>query len=229
METTSQGTASDWLVGAFKKHPEGLLLLAAGAVLMMRQGPVQALTGNAVSRVAEAAADARNYAADAADRTLRSAGSMASSASDYASQATTKVGEQSGRAIQQAQSTLQAGISRVLREQPLMVAVAGMAAGAAIASAFSATDFEKETLGPIGDQVSEAASRVGEQLKEATATAGETLKKAADQRGLNVDGLKDVASEVAGAFTGSMSGKGDGQNKKQPNDSQGKKQPNDAY
>jgi hypothetical protein len=221
MDNTLQGSASDWLIGAFKKHPEGLLLLAAGAVLMMRQGassPVQTAAGNAASRVAEAAADARNYAADAADRTLRSAGSMASTASDYAKQATQNVGEQSGRAIQQAQSSLQAGINRVLKEQPLLVAVAGMAAGAAVASAFSTTDFEKETLGPIGDQVSEAASRVGDQLKEATATAGATLKKAADQRGLNVEGLKDVASEVAGAFTGGMGTRGDGQNKKQSND-----------
>ena len=125
---------------------------------------------------------------------------------DYAAQATRKVGEQSERIVQQAQSTLQDGISRVLNEQPLVIAVAGMAAGAALASVLRPTNFEKEALGPIGDQVAEAANRVGEQIKEATATAGETLKKAADQRGLNAEGLKDVASEVAGAFKGSFGG-----------------------
>jgi hypothetical protein len=206
---TSQGTSADWLLGAFKKNPEGFLLLAAGAVLLMRQGrnsQPQAVASDAASSVADAAAGARDYAADVTNRTARSASSMASAASEYATQATRKVGEQSERVVQQAQSTLQQGINRVLKEQPLVIAVAGIAAGAAIASAFPATDFEKETLGPIGDQVADAANRVGEQLKEATATAGETLKKAADERGLNAEGLKEVASEVAGAFKGSIAG-----------------------
>ena len=33
----SAGNTSDWLLGAMKKNPEGLLLLAAGAVLLMRK------------------------------------------------------------------------------------------------------------------------------------------------------------------------------------------------
>jgi hypothetical protein len=120
--------------------------------------------------------------------------------------------------MNQAQSAIQQTFGRVLNEQPLAIAVAGIAAGAAIASVFPASDFEKETLGPIGDQVSEAAVRVGEQLKEATATAGQTLKGAAEQRGLNAGGLKEVASEVADAFSSSMSGRsgsgGDAQSRK---------------
>jgi hypothetical protein len=135
------------------------------------------------------------------------------------------MGEQSERLVQQAQSTLQGTLNRVLQEQPLVIAVAGIAAGAAMAAAFPATDFEKETLGPIGDQVSDVASRVGEQLKEATAQAGETLKKAADERGLNPDGLKEVASEVAGAFGSSMSGGSDqGGSKSQSNQGSGNSQ-----
>ena len=66
---------------------------------------------------------------------------------------------------------------------------------------------ERQTLGPIGDQISGAAGRMGEQLQQATAKAGEKLKSAADERGLNADGLKDVAKEVASAFSEGMSGK----------------------
>jgi hypothetical protein len=66
---------------------------------------------------------------------------------------------------------------------------------------------ERRTLGPIGDQVAEAAGRVGEQLQQATVKAGEKLKTAADERGLNTDGLKEVASEVASAFGDTMAGK----------------------
>ena len=108
--------------------------------------------------------------------------------------------------MDQAQSTFQSTMNRVLQDQPLVVALAGMAAGAAVAAAFPTTDFEKETLGPLGEQVSDAASRVGEQLKEATVKAGEKLKNVVDEKGLNSSGLKDVASEVAGAFSGSMTG-----------------------
>jgi ElaB/YqjD/DUF883 family membrane-anchored ribosome-binding protein len=215
---------SDWVLGAVKKNPEGLLLLAAGAVLLMRKsgggaGNGQRRSGNSRdSGMTKAAGEAKGYAADIADRAKKTVDSVASSASDYADEATRTVSAQSARVFEQAQSTFQGTKDRVLKDQPLVVAVAGLAAGAAIAAAFPATDREKSTLGPIGDQVSEAAGRIGEQLKEATAQAGETLKKAADERGLNADGLQKVASEVAGAFSGSMTG-GSGQGGSQPSQS----------
>jgi hypothetical protein len=199
---TSQGTAAEWLVGAFKKNPEGILLLAAGAVLLMRQSSGSAPT----QAVADAAAGVRDYAADVTGRTVQSASSMASAASDYVKEATRTVGEQSERTAHKAQSALQDGINRVLNDQPLVIAMAGIAAGAALASVLRPTEFEKEALRPIGEKATEAAARVGEQLKEATATAGETLRHAADQRGLNAQGLKDVASEVTGSFTSSLAG-----------------------
>jgi len=204
---TSQGTGADWLIGAFKRNPESFLLMAAGAVLLLRNGggaQAQAVAGDAVSTVASAAAGGRDFATNVTDRAVRSATSMASAASDYATQTTRKVGEQSGRIVQQARSTFRDGITRVVNEQPLVIAMAGLATGAALASVLRPTEFENEALRPVHEQVVEAATHVGDQLKEATATAGETLTKAADQRGLTVDGLKDVATEVAGAFKDSF-------------------------
>jgi hypothetical protein len=252
MNRQSQGYSgtSDWLLSALKQNPEGLLLLAAGAALLMRTGRLgsaataggrrvgqaAAEASDAVAaggarfadtaasggaRFAQAASGAKDYAADvagrtmdkagefassAAGRTMNKAGEFASSASAMAGDARRAVGRQSERFVEQAQSTFQSTMDRILKDQPLFVAVAGMAAGAALAAAFPATDFEKQNLGPIGDQVSDAAERIGEQLKEATAKAGETLKSAAQGRGLDAEGLKDVASEVADAFTASMSG-----------------------
>ena len=216
----SQEGPADWLLGAFKKNPEGLLLLAAGAVLMMRQrgnGSTQAMASEGASRMTAAAESVRDSAADITDRTMKSASDMASQASDYATQATRqasdyatqatrKVSQQSERVIRQAQSTIQDTVTRVLKDQPLMVVVAGLAAGAAVASVFPSTELEKEALSPIGERMTEAATRAGEQLKEATVAAGDTLKKAAEQRGLNVDELKDVANEAAGAFKERISG-----------------------
>jgi len=222
----SAGSTSDWLVGAVKKNPEGLLLLAAGAVLLMRKAGGMGSTNapnamgqrsshfrsdgftKAASGAKEYAAGARDYAADVAERAKQTVGSVASSASEYADQARRTVSRQSERVMDQAQSTVQNTINRVLQDQPLVVALAGMAAGAAVAAAFPTTEFEKGTLGPLGEQVSDAANRVSEQLKEATVKAGEKLKNVADEKGLNPSGLKDVASEVAGAFSGSMTGSG---------------------
>jgi hypothetical protein len=132
--------------------------------------------------------------------------SGASSASEYAGQARRVVGERSERIAQNAQSVVQGTMDRVLQDQPLMIAIAGVAAGVAVAAAFPATDFEKQTLGPVGEQVTDAAGRVGDQLKEAAFNASDTLKTVAAERGLNAEGLKDVASEVAQAFGSTMKG-----------------------
>jgi hypothetical protein len=218
-QSHSNSGTSDWLLGALKQNPEGLLLLAAGAVLLMRKSGTgsslmrsAASAGNDFAQTAGGAtSQAKNYAADIAERTKDKAGAWASSASEMAGDARRAVGEQSDRLLQQA-SGVQETMNRVLQEQPLFLALAGLAAGAALAAALPSTDFEREKLGPIGEQVTGAAGRVGEQLKEATAKAGETLKSAVEGRRLNADGLKEVAADVADAFTGSMSGSADQKN-----------------
>jgi hypothetical protein len=156
--------------------------------------------------VSQAADSARGYASGVAGKVGETASSYASTASSYASSAASYAAEQSGQYARQAQSTLQDTITRVVQDQPLTVALAGLAAGAAIAAMFPATDMEKQTLGPAGQRLTEAAGQLGEQLKEGAAKAGERLMSAAEERGLNADGLKEVAREAAGAFGSSFSG-----------------------
>jgi hypothetical protein len=220
---------SEWLLNTVKQNPEGLLLLAAGAVLLLRKS--SSASARSVSRAysqsnsqypqpagASVGDTMRESAAGFADQAKEAVSSFASSASGYAGEARRAVGEQSERIVRSTQSTLQSSMDRVLQDQPLLIAAAGLAAGVAVAAAFPATAMEKQALGPIGDQISEAAGRVGEQLQQATAKAGEKLKSAADERGLNTDGLKEVATEVASAFGDTMSGKKD-----QPSTRAGKK------
>jgi ElaB/YqjD/DUF883 family membrane-anchored ribosome-binding protein len=205
---SATSSAGDWLFSAVKQNPEGLFMLAAAAVLLLRKSAPQ--VSNAVSAagarparaVSEAAAGARSYLGDVADQTRRTASDIAASASDYASSAASAAREQSEQVMRDAGSTLRETVGRVVQEQPFMVAIAGLAAGAAIASVFPSTDIEKETLAPIREQMTEAASQAAEHLKEATTKAGEILKEAAQERGLTTDGMKEVASEVAAAFTG---------------------------
>lgn len=216
------GDSGEWLLNIVKRNPEGLLLLAAGAVLMMRtdgsQSPRAAATdghtrtvAKSASKVADPVTDTLNHTLDAASsytstvsatarETMDAAKSYASSAAEYADQARRAAGEQSDRVVREARSRAQA----VLQNQPLAIVAAGLAVGAALAAAFPPTELERETLGPVGDQMSKAAERVGDQLRQATAKAGEKLKSAVEERGLHAEGLKEVAGEVADTFKASM-------------------------
>jgi hypothetical protein len=268
-DTYSQ--AGDWLLGAVRRNPEALLLMAAGCCLMMRGGRSPSRAGASVaqhmrdewddqtgrassearrasasareglSRAGESAADtaksagdyasqmkdrvtetasdyasqmkdrvtetASDYASQMKDRISDTASSYADSVADFAGDARRKVAERSAQLKRQTQATLQSSMQRVLREQPLAVAVAGLAAGAAVAALFPSTDIEDRALGGAHDKVKDAAEKAGERVMDAAGKAGERLKSAAEERGLTSEGLKEVAGEVADTFKDAMSGK----------------------
>ena len=219
MSERSQAGSPGWLLDTVKRNPEGLLLLAAGAVLMMRKTgaprAVQAATQAASQYAGDAYTNLQHTAAKTAEQTKDTmssyASAAASSAADYAATAGRTIGEQSTRLAGQAQSVLQTTINRVVQDQPLAIVLAGLAAGAAVAAAFPATELEKQALGPVAERVSDTAQKLGDQLKQAAANASEKIMSAADERGLNVEGLKEIAGEAASAFTGTMTGKTDNQ------------------
>src|SRR4029077_7604845 len=74
------------------------------------------------------------------------------------------------------------------------------------AAAFPASDLENRTLGPTGERLRDAAGKAGEQLKDAATKAGQRLAAAADERGLNTEGLKEVARDVGEAFSNALEG-----------------------
>jgi hypothetical protein len=223
---------SDWLIGAVKNNPEGLLLLAAGCALMLRSGGSiverrmsgqraqstsyggrdwqyesnsrrQNRSGSGITESMSQAADsAREYASDMGRTVSEKTSAYASAIGDYADDARRTVADQSGRLVDQAQGTFR----HMLQEQPLALAVLGLAAGAAVAAALPATAIERQTLGPAGERLSEVAASTGEQLREAASKAGEKLMDVADERGLNSDGLKEAASDVADAFGSAFRG-----------------------
>ena len=226
------GLSADWLMSAVKKNPEGLLLLAAGCALLFRtrtsrsrqwshgyqsypsgqgqHGPRMEHRGSGgkdwemPEGMSRAADTAREYASNVGKTVGETARSYASAAGEYADHASQTIRDQSGRIAEQTQSM----IERIVREQPLAVAIAGAAAGAALAAAFPSTRMERETLGPTGKRLSEAATSAGEKLSKAASAAGERLMSAADERGVNAEGLKEVARDVAGSFEKSFSGSG---------------------
>jgi hypothetical protein len=228
-----QRYGSEWILNSIKRNPEGLLLLAAGAVLMLRTSSsasaqdvsrnetffdrgfeaTRNASGGRVSETLDRAADqargmmdaAQSYASTAADsarQSMDAAKSYASSAAAYTAEAGRTIGERSERISAEARTTVQ----NVVDRQPLAIMAAGVAAGVALAAIFPPTDIEKQTLGPVGEEMSKAAGRFGGQLRQATAKAGEKLRSEAEERGLHPEGLKDVAGEVVDTFKSSMTG-----------------------
>ena len=149
---------------------------------------------------------AGEYVSDIGESVVETASSYASSVSGYADDVARATAERTGRLAQQAKSGVRDTISRVVQEQPLTVALVGAAAGAAVAAAFPVTDLENRTLGPTGEQLRDAAGKAGEQLKDAATKAGQRLAAAADERGLNTEGLKEVARDVGETFSNALEG-----------------------
>jgi hypothetical protein len=215
----------DWILNTVRRNPEGLLVLAAGCALLMRGGSAKAngfstnmdrtygkagrvSDGASRSGIADRVSDAANYVSDVKDRVADTASSYANSVSDYASDAAQSLSDQSLRLKQQAQSSLQSGMERMLREQPLAVAILGVAAGAAVAAVLPTTGVENQALGGAREALADAADKVGETVMEAAGAAGERLKTVAAERGFTQDGLKEVARDVANTFSTRVTGNG---------------------
>jgi hypothetical protein len=217
----------DWIMNTVQRNPEGLLVLAAGCALLMRGGSArksgfsanagraygeaesQVSGGTRRSGIADHVSDAADYVSDVKDRVANRASAYANSVSDYASDAAQNLSDQSLRLKQQAQSTLQSGMERMLREQPLAVAILGVAAGAAVAAVLPTTSVENQALGGAREALADAANKVGENVMGAAGAAGERLKTVAAERGFTQDGLKEVARDVANTFSTRMTGGAD--------------------
>jgi ElaB/YqjD/DUF883 family membrane-anchored ribosome-binding protein len=172
-----------------------------------RSGPAAGLN-RAAEKVTE-------YAGEVRDRVGDTAGAYASSMADYAEDARRRVGDYAGgvrdnlsavsdQVSRTAQSAAQM-TSDTLRDQPVLIAALGLAAGAAVAAFLPTSEVERRTLRPAGDALAGAAGQAGENLMARAARAGEQVQKSAAERGLSTDGLKDLAHQAAETFTRSPS------------------------
>ena len=217
--------AGDWIMGAVTRNPEGLLLLAAGAALLMRSGRGQSSRRSYAEsvrenrdgrrafehqdepagvgeRVSEAARRAGDYVSEATDRMSETARSYASSVADYADDASRMASAGSRHVADQARQTA----DYVVQEQPWAVALAGLAAGATVAAIFPPTHIERRTLGDVGERLRSAAGNVGDRVMEAGMQAGERLGEVAEERGLTKEGLKEAARDVGETFSSALAG-----------------------
>lgn len=215
--------AADWLMGTAKRNPEALLVLAAGVALLMRKGakaagataavanysndfsrgPREVVSTGLSDRVSQVAEQASGYASEIKDRVS----GVATSVSDYAGSVGQTISTQGSRLAGRAQSAVSTGASELLRQQPLAVAVIGVAAGAALAAILPPTAMEDRTLNSSHKAISDAANKVGGTILDAAGEAGEVLKHSAAEHGISSEGLKEIAGEVAGTFASKVTGK----------------------
>src|SRR4051812_21299552 len=162
--------AGDWLISTAKRNPEALLVLAAGCALLLRGGrssyrAAQQLPDGVsgshphwnISHTADKASAIGN---DIKDSIADAGSSLAEQGREMAR----TVSRQTSQVAGQAQSLLSGGFEQLLREQPLALVVAGLAAGAAVAALLPATDLEERTLGGARDAISDMAGKAGENL-----------------------------------------------------------------
>jgi ElaB/YqjD/DUF883 family membrane-anchored ribosome-binding protein len=216
--------AADWVVNTARRKPEALLLLAAGCALMMRGGVAggaswSSPSGNLSGRASwedetvdearrqsnRAAEGASRYAGEMRDRVVETASDYASTAADYGRDARRRVSEYTGAvrqnlssATDQVSRTAQSaarGAADTMREQPLLIAALGLAAGAAVAALFPTTEVERRTLGPAGDALVSAAGAAGRDFVDRAARTGEEMRQAAEEH------LRDLAHEASESFT----------------------------
>jgi hypothetical protein len=158
------------------------------------------------NRATEAATGAMASVSEFKDRVADTASSYASSLADYADSTRRTLYEGSTRLTSQAQSAFQTA-SEGVRDQPLMVAALGLAAGAAVAAIFPATELERRTVGEARDALADAATRARDNLVGAVGEAGEKIKAGVAERGLDTESVKELARDVAETFATAAVGK----------------------
>ncbi len=99
-------------------------------------------------------------------------------------------------ATRQARGTL----SRLVDDQPLVLAALGVAIGAAIGAAIPQTDTENRLMGDASHSVRDAAQDVAQQqvgqIRAAAQHAVEDIKQTVSDHGLNADNLSGLAHDV---------------------------------
>jgi hypothetical protein len=162
-------------------------------------------TASAVSQKAsEYAAALSDHAGAISDRATGYVSSLSDQASDWGR----GVADGTARISTRARSSMQDGVGRMVKEQPFAVAALGVAVGAAVAAFLPPTRAERDVLQPLGNAAADAVGAGLEQVKAAASATGEQLKDAAQQRGLNAEGIKNMAREATQTFTDKLSGSG---------------------
>jgi len=153
------------------------LLRTAGVVSAAGEG-VKSLGERFVDGVRDTLSEATAATGDAATRCVEGVKSVAAQSAAQLRSTTAEIG-----AADYGVGQLQQNLKQTFERQPLLLGAIGLAIGAGMASAFAATQFEKDAVG-------ETAERVTDQLKEMATTQVDRVTAAAER---TVDAIKEEA------------------------------------
>ncbi len=102
--------------------------------------------------------------------------------------------------LNRSRDQLSHSVSRLLDDQPLILAAIGVAVGAAIGAAIPTTERENSLMGETSHSVRDAATSLAQdqltQLKSAATHAVEDLKQTVADHGVNPDNLSGLVRDV---------------------------------
>lgn len=155
--------------------------------------------------IADAAKGAKDTAASLGMRAADAAASAEHAAEDYAKAAAARLAAGSEKVVEEVEGLaheLSKRMANVAREQPLMVAAAGLAIGAAVAALLPRTAFEDSVMGgtsdAVKDTVSEAAGQAYEAVQDAATHVAHEVADAAGKEGLTPGAVAGAVRETAG-------------------------------
>jgi ElaB/YqjD/DUF883 family membrane-anchored ribosome-binding protein len=148
---------------------------------------------------------ARQHASSLSQTAVEHAKEITSTAGEYVESARQAVVDQSNQIADRTRGAIEG----IIQDQPLLVALAGLAAGAAVAATFPSSQVERATLGEAGRRLTDVASSASERLAETASVAGQRLKTA-----VVTDTLAHVTRDVAESF--GKSGDSDSQSGRTP-------------
>jgi hypothetical protein len=183
----------------------GLLNKARSAVEVARDAASSA--GDSLSETAGHTVDslgrARDYASERASEFGRDVGRARDYASERASEFGRDVsrrGRRFGRSAWQTGRVAQQRAVSMAEEQPVTLALAGIALGALIGAAFRSTPAESRLMGEASDRVKDQAKTLAEQgINEAAAVAERTydaVKEEAQEQGLTTADASNIVGSV---------------------------------
>jgi hypothetical protein len=100
---------------------------------------------------------------------------------------------------------VQSTFSDLLERQPLVLGAIGLAVGAAIAGAFSASDLENDSMGELSDNVKEDLNARAGAVSQSVREASGTLKTELDDMGAEtLERLQETGRSGMDAVRGNM-------------------------
>jgi hypothetical protein len=223
---TAGRTGSQVPLGSTAPHGAGLLAsirdMLGGAASTLKAGASSAkeaarsgvrqvgpIAFQATGAVTQGAADLGQTAASLAGRAAGAIGDVASSslnaAGEYAGMATDTVASAAASAEQSGFDLVQ-GVTKLSREQPLVVAAAGLAIGAVIAAMLPKTGMEDSLMGETSDAVKLTVGQVAAEgagaATDALGNVADKVVRAAEDAGLSpsiaAEALETLGDRVAG-------------------------------